>query len=65
MELENAWLKKMYSDLAPETCRDQESPSAKTLTPSAKREAIAILVAGHGMSIVESWATMKTAEFDL
>jgi len=51
LEVENARLKKMYSDLALENTAIKELLSRKTVTPSAKREAVAILVGELGLSI--------------
>ena len=44
----------MYADLALENTVDQGCPKPKTLTPSAKREAIRILTVEHGLPIVRA-----------
>src|ERR1700687_5550549 len=48
LEAENTKLKRMYAELAPRERGDQGRLEPKAMTPSAKREALAVLVQGYG-----------------
>ena len=50
LDAENAKLKRMYAELALEN-GDQGRPEPKAVTPSAKREVLAVLVQEHGLPV--------------
>ena len=54
LEAENAKLKRMYADLALENTAIKDVLKPKTLTPSAKREAIRIMTEEHGLPIIRA-----------
>ncbi|MGH8621210.1 MAG: IS3 family transposase [Burkholderiales bacterium] len=51
LELENAKLKRMYADLALEVAALKRRAEPKVVTPSAKRQAIVVLVAEHQLPV--------------
>ena len=54
LEAENAKPKRMYADLALENTAIKGRSQPKTLTPSAKREAIRIMTAEHRLPIIRA-----------
>ena len=48
---ENATLKRMYAELALETATIKRCPEPKTVTPAARRQAIAGLTTEHRLSV--------------
>src|SRR5215831_5110711 len=51
LEAENAKLKRMYAELALENAAIKDAPEPKAVTPSAKREVLAVLVQEHQLPV--------------